>query len=147
MFFRATPDTLTKPITVIPFSKTPVGDPIAASHLTDYTVIAKAPPAASPSLLAVGGLPPRRVYIRFNIPSSILDSSTVVRATLLLNQLPNPALDPNDSLLVIPQVVLAGKVVTDPAKAAQITAAVSIDTLKLKPGDAGEKTVELARRH
>jgi len=145
MFFRATPDTTTKPLTVVPFSKTPVGESILAANLSDYTVIAKAPPPAPPSVLSVGGLPARRVYILFNIPSNIIDSATIVRATLLLNQLSNTGLDATDTVALLPQVVLAGKAVTDPAKAAQIIGAISVDTLKLKPGDSGPTNVELAR--
>lgn len=145
MFFRATPDTTTKPLTVIPFSKTPVGESIRAANLTDYTVIAKSPPPAPASVLAVGGLPARRIYILFNIPSNIIDSSTVIRATLLLNQLPNTGPDATDTVALLPQVVLAGRAVTDPAKAAQIIGAISVDTLKLKPGDSGPTNVELAR--
>jgi hypothetical protein len=145
LFFRATPDTATKPIAVIPFSRTPADDRILAAVLVDYTVIAEAPPEAPPGVLSVGGLPARRTYFRFNIPDSIIDSSTVVRATLLLNQIPNPALDPNDTLKILPQIVLAGKVVTDPTKASQIIAAVSTDTLRLKPGGSGEAGLELAR--
>jgi len=142
--FRATPDTTTKPLVVIPLSTTPLGEPIVASHLTDYTVIAKGPPPAPPSVLAVGGLPPRRVYMRFDIPSSIIDSATVVRATLLLNQISNPALDPTDTVLIIPQLVLAGKVVTDPARASQIIAGIFGDTVRVRPGDSGLTSVELA---
>jgi hypothetical protein len=145
MFFRATPDTTTKPLTVTLISKTPVGESILAANLKDYTVIAKGPPPAPPTVLAVGGLPAHRVYILFNIPSSIIDSSTVVRATLLLNQLPNNAIDPTDTVLALPQVVLAGRAVTDPAKAAQIIGSISVDTLKLKPGGSGITNVELAR--
>jgi hypothetical protein len=145
LFFRATPDTTTVPQTVAPFSKTPVGQSILAANLTDYTVIAKAPPEAPPSVLAVGGLPARRVYIRFNIPDSIIDSATVVRATLLLNQLPNTAIDPTDTVLLLPEVVLAGTAVTDPAKAGQIIGTISVDTLRLTPGGSGVKNVELAR--
>jgi hypothetical protein len=145
LFFRATPDTTTVPQTVAPFSKTPVGQSILAANLTDYTVIAKAPPEAAPSILAVGGLPARRVYIRFNIPDSIIDSATVVRATLLLNQLPNGAIDPTDTVLLLPEVVLAGTAVIDPAKAAQIIGTISVDTLRLTPGGSGIKNVELAR--
>jgi hypothetical protein len=145
MVFRATPDTTTKPLTVTLFSKTPVGESILATNLKDYTVIAKGPPPAPPILLAVGGLPAHRVYILFNIPSSIIDSSTVVRATLLLNQVPNTAIDPTDTVFVLPQVVLAGKAVKDPAKAAQIIGSISVDTLKLKPGGSGLTNVELAR--
>jgi hypothetical protein len=145
LFFRATPDTTTVPQTVAPFSKTPVGQSILAANLTDYTVIAKAPPGAPPSVLSVGGLPARRVYIRFNIPDSIIDSATVVRATLLLNQLPNTAIDPTDTVLLLPEVVLAGTAVTDPAKAGQIIGTISVDTLRLTPGGSGVKNVELAR--
>ncbi|HEY3134278.1 MAG TPA: hypothetical protein VGJ47_06570 [Gemmatimonadaceae bacterium] len=145
MFFRATPDTATKPLGVTLLSKTPIDQSILAANLRDYMVIAKAPPPASPTTLAVGGVPPRRVYVRFTIPSSIIDSSTVVRATLLLNQLPNTALDPTDTVKVMAQVVLAGKVVTDPEKASQIIAGISADTLRLRPGDSGLVNVELAR--
>ena len=145
MFFRATSDTTTKPLAVNLRSLTPVGEAILANNLSDYTIIAKAPPAASPTTLSVGGLPARRVYFRFDIPSNIIDSSTVIRATLLLNQIANPALDPTDTVRMLPQVVLAGKVVTDPEKAAQIIAGISADTLSLRPGDSGQTNVELAR--
>jgi len=144
MFFRATPDTATAPLTVLPFSKTPVGEAILAGNLSDYTLIAKGPPPAPPSVLAIGGLPARRVYIMFDIPSNIIDSSTIIRATLLLNQLPNTGIDPTDTVAFLPQVVLAGKAVTDPAKAAQIIGSISIDTLRLRPGDSGPANVELA---
>jgi len=145
LFFRATPDTATKPLVVLPFSRTPTDDRILAAVLVDYTVIAEAPAEAPPGVLAVGGLPARRTYFRFIIPDSIIDSSTVVRATLLLNQIANTAIDPNDTVKVVPQIVLAGKVVTDPTKASQIIAAVTADTLRLKPGGSGETAVELAR--
>lgn len=144
LFFRATPDTATAPLAVVPFSRTPAGESLVAQHLTDYTLIAKGPPAAPPSTLSVGGLPPRRVYVRFDIPSSIIDSSTVVRATLLLNQIPNSSLDPGDTIRVVPQVVLAGPVVTDPTKAAQIIANISADTLRITAGHGGNVEVDLA---
>ena len=145
LLFRATPDTATRPLTVIPASETPADDPIVARALSDYTVIVKAPPGAPPSVLAVGGLPPRRVYIRFNIPSSIIDSATVVRATLLLNQLSNPSIEPTDTVLIVPELVLAGIAVTDPTKAAQITAELAGDTVKVRPGNSGLTSVEVAR--
>ena len=144
LFFRATPDTATQPITVTLHSATPANESLIAQHLSDYTLIAKAPPNAPPNVLAVGGMPPRRVYAKFNIPSKFLDSSTVVRATLLLNQISNPSLDPRDTIRVVPQVVLAGTAVTDPSKAAQIIANISADTLKVTAGHGGPVDVELA---
>jgi hypothetical protein len=108
-------------------------------------VVAKAPPPAPADVLVIGGLPSRRVYLRFDIPSRIIDSTTVVRATLLLNQIPNSALDPGDTVNILPQISFAGAIVTDPTKAAQIIAGITSDTLRLKPGDSGIKNVELAR--
>jgi hypothetical protein len=143
--FRATPDTATAPLRLSPFSRTPTAEAIIAYNLSDYTVIAKRPPAGSPSNLDVGGLPPRRVYVRFNIPLSITDSATVVRATLLLNQIPNPSLDPTDTVLILPSLALAGKAVKDPTKAAQIVADIALDTLRVVPGGSGLRQVELAR--
>ena len=145
LMFRATPDTATKPLVVIPFSRTPTTDRIAASHLSDYTIVAKAPPPGSSGNLDVGGLPARRVYLRFDIPSSIIDSTTVFRATLILNQIPNPLLDPTDTVRIVPQLVLATKAVTDPTKASQIIANIAIDTVRVRPGDAGATNIELAR--
>ncbi|MFL5510717.1 MAG: hypothetical protein ACJ79J_14115 [Gemmatimonadaceae bacterium] len=144
MFFRATPDTATKPLTVIEFSRTPTDNPILAFNLRDYTVIAKAPPAGPPGTLTVGGLPSHRVYFRFVVPRAIVDSTTVVRATLILNQIPNNSLDPTDTINVLPQLSLAGTAVTDPVKAAQIVGNIAADTLKLRPGDSGTTNVELA---
>jgi hypothetical protein len=143
--FRATPDTTTHPLIVSPVSTTPSDDKIAASHLTDYTVVAKGPPPAPPGVLVVGGFPPRRVYIRFDIPANIVDSTTVVRATLLLNLISNPLLDPTDTVFILPQLVLAGPAVTDPTKASQVIADISSDTAKVRPGDAGLTGIEMAR--
>ena len=143
--FRATPDTTTHPIIVNPLSTTPSTDKIAARHLADYTVVAKGPPPPPPGALAVGGWPPRRVYIRFDIPANIVDSTTIVRATLLLNQIPNPLLDPTDTVFILPQLVLAGPAVTDPTKASQALADISSDTAKVRPGDAGLTSIEMAR--
>jgi hypothetical protein len=41
--------------------------------------------------------------------------------------------------------VLAGTAVTDPAKASQIVADISADTVKVRPGDSGLTNVEIAR--
>jgi hypothetical protein len=144
LFFRATPDTATKPLVVVPLSTTPADESIAAGHLSDYTIIAKGPPPAAPSDLAVGGLPPRRIYVRFDIPRNIVDSSIVVRATLLLNQIPNPSIDPTDVVQLLPGLVLAGTAVQDPSKAAQIETEIARDTVSVTPGGSGLTQIELA---
>ena len=143
--FRATPDTATPRLSVAPLSSTPTDDPILRTHLADYTLVVTGPPRTDPSELAVGGLPPRRTYIRFDIPRNIIDSSTVVRATLILNQVPHPLLDPADTVRLLPGLVLAGTAVTDPTKAAQIATDIALDTVYVKPGNSGPVQVELAR--
>lgn len=143
--FRATPDTATAPLTVVSLSGSPASDPILKSHLSDYTILVKSPPPAPLTDLAVGGIPPRRAYLRFDIPASIVDSSNVVRATLILNQIPNQALDPNDTLRLLPGLSLAGNAVKDPTRAAQIVTDIALDTVFVLPGSSGPVKVELAR--
>jgi hypothetical protein len=63
----------------------------------------------------------------------------------LLNQLSNAALDPTDSVLIVPHLVLAGAVVTDPVKASQVVTDIFGDTVKVRPGNSGPTNVELAR--
>jgi hypothetical protein len=68
-----------------------------------------------------------------------------VRATLILNQIPNSALDPNDTIRLLPGLVLAGTAVTDPTKAADIATDIALDTVFVMPKGSGPVQVELAR--
>jgi hypothetical protein len=142
--YRVSPDTTIAKISLTPYSKTPENQPILASSLADYTLLVKGTATGPANLLNVGGLPPRRVYMRFDIPAFLVDSVDVVRATLLLTQLPNTTIDPEDTVLVLPLVSLAGVAVADVAKAAQITALANTDTLDVTPGGSGLKTLEVA---
>ena len=83
----------------------------------------------------MGGLPAKRINMRFDIPSYSVDSSTVVRAALVLTQIPNRNMDPGDSVIVSPALVLAAKAVTDPTKAAQILAEIALSPLRVAVGD------------
>ena len=82
--------------------------------------------------------------MRFNVPSFIIDSVDVVRATLLLTQQATGGIDPGDTVLIIPNVGLAASAVTDVAKAAQIAATVTTDTLKVTPSGSGLRLLEIA---
>ena len=53
------------------------------------------------------------MFFRFNVPSRIVDSTTVVRASLLLTQMPNRLLNPRESIYVFPVPVLARPAVTN----------------------------------
>jgi hypothetical protein len=83
--------------------------------------------------------------MRFNIPAFITDSVDIVRASLLLTQIPNNQIDPNDTVFVVTHVVLATDVVTDIAKASQITAEATLDTLRAHPGASGVQVLEIAQ--
>lgn len=71
-------------------SLTPRDDNFRRGLLIDYTLAAKGNPPPGPAELAVGGIPGRRVYLTFDIPKRLLDSTQVVRATLRLNQVASP---------------------------------------------------------
>jgi hypothetical protein len=120
-------DTAIDFITEPPRSRTPVGEERIALDFTDYIVVAAGQAVPSPDVIALGGPRGRRIYFRFSIPPRITDSTTIVRATLVLTQKPGSAYGLADSIVVAPQVVIATSDVVDLSKAALIT-----DTL---PGD------------
>ena len=143
--YRVSPDTTIAKVVLAPFSKTPAAQPALALALSDYTLLVKGTATGPSTGLNIGGLPARRVYMRFNIPAFITDSVNIVRASLLLTQIPNNQIDPNDTVFVVPHVVLATDVVTDVAKASQITAEANLDTLRAHPGASGVQLIEMAQ--
>ena len=142
--YRVSPDTTIAKVVLAPTSRTPLNQPILAESFGDYTLLVKGTATGSASELNIGGLPARRVYMRFNVPAFIIDSVDVVRATLLLTQRATGGIDPDDTVRIIPNVGLAASSVTDVAKAAQIAATVTTDTLKVTPSGSGLKLLELA---
>lgn len=143
--YRVSPDTTIAKVVLSPFSKTPTDQPAQAISLADYTLLVKGTATGPSTGLNIGGLPARRVYMRFNIPAFITDSVNIVRASLLLTQIPNNQIDPNDTVFIVPHVVLATEIVTDISKASQITAEANQDTLKAHPGASGVQTLEMAQ--
>jgi hypothetical protein len=143
--YRVSPDTVIAKVVLAPYSKTPADDPSLAQSLADYTLLVKGTATGPATGLNVGGLPARRAYMRFNIPAFITDSVDIVRASLLLTQIPNTQIDPNDTVFVVAHVVLASDVVTDITKASQITAEANLDTLKAHPGNSGVVPLEIAQ--
>ncbi len=144
---RTSPDTSVAKVVLSPYSKTPTNNTSIAASLGDFTLIVKGTPPPPAGMLAVGGLPGTRVYFRFSLPSRIVDSSLVVRATILLNQVPSGSPDPTDTMHIQPYLVLAGPTVADPTKAAQILAATTIvtdQTFDTFPSTSGQGLIEVA---
>ena len=145
LFFDPVPsDTAIKPLNVSPRSMTPADNATLRDDLLDYFVIAKGAPPPPNDVLSIGGLPARRSFLRFDVPVRILDSSTVLRATLVLTQRPNRFIDAKDSVLVLPQVVTAGEEVRDLARAVTLLSSFPVDTVRVAPGDSGVRNIEVA---
>lgn len=130
-----------------PYSATPAERSVA-NALSDFVIVAqKRAPDAPPEALAIGGVPGRRGYLRFDLPRGIVDSTSVVRATLLLTQHPNRlAAHGPDSVSVYPQPVVASELVTDLQKAATLLGGGTpfrLDSLRTAPNDSGDVSIEV----
>ena len=142
--FRPSADTSVSLVTMVPRSVTPP-ETFIAFDLADYLVVAKPPPDPPSNVIRVGGLPGRRAYLRFNIPSRILDSSNVVRATLMLTQRPNGfSPGPRDTVALQQFIVTAGPAVGDVSRALLfLTGLGKSDSTRLVAADSGERDFEM----
>jgi hypothetical protein len=146
--FRVSRDTTVVPDTVVLNSLTPREDGNVASGLAMFPVIAAGALAPPPqTLLAVGGINGARTYVRFLIPSIVLDSVQVIRASLELTQAPPRfAGGSGDTLTVLTTAILAGVQVTDVATELNFlapTGAFPVDTLRVVPGQGGLRRLEI----
>jgi hypothetical protein len=129
----------------VPRSLSPLTDSLLQGDLATYPLIVVGSSPRIGQRLDVGGMPARRVYLRFRLPSRIVDSSTVVRATLTLSVKGFGGFLPGDSLTIFPQSVIATSLITDPTKAAAFLAAssiVGIDTVRASPDLADTVNIE-----
>ncbi|MBC7671578.1 MAG: hypothetical protein H7247_04085, partial [Polaromonas sp.] len=107
--YRASSDTTVKPDTLFPSSVTPPRELYQQAAFRFFPVVVKGRlPAPPVGRFIVGGLAGARSYLRFDIPPSVLDSVTVIRASLLLTQLPARTTSATkDSITVFTQPVIA----------------------------------------
>ena len=100
-----------------------------------------------PTHAGVGGVPSRRMFLRFNVPSHIVDSTTVVRASLLLTQVPNRRRRRRTIRSTSTRWRFSrGPAVTDVASALQFLGTngqFGLDSLLLAPGDSGLRSFEI----
>lgn len=130
------PDTDSSQVkTIEPKSTTPSYDSALAQRLLNYPLIVSgtAPPLGEH--LDVGGMPARRIFMQFVLPTHIVDSSTIVRATVTLHLLPNTRrgffTSPPDSMGVLAEGIVSTPAVTDPGHEAGFNApstVIGIDT-------------------
>jgi hypothetical protein len=137
-----------------PRSATPAGVPAVAATLADQTWTYAGNGMPPSDAIGVGGMPGRRAYLGFTIPSRIVDSTNVVRAQLLLTQRPVPGGVSTDTMSLYPYVVV-GNQTSDLAAAATLALQYLgtirqsagqysfTDSLRLTPADSGKRTIEL----
>lgn len=141
--FRVATDTTVPVVTMSPASLTPRDTTFGflRAALGDFMLVAKGPPYPPPGTFSVGGMPGARAYVRFAIPRKILDSTRIVRATLLLTQAPNAASPAaRDTVYVQPLSLIAGPAITDIAQAlrlAQPPGTFGLDSAAAVPIDDG----------
>ncbi len=145
--YYVSPDTSTHQVVLSPFSKTPTEPATLANDYRDYAVVARntLAPAGSQQM-ATGGVPARRSYLRFVVPAWLLDSTTIVRATLQLTQSPMRGFDATDSVTVIGQAVAATPIITDLYRSALILVPPGYfvsDSIRVAPADSGQRQIEL----
>jgi len=146
--YRVTTDTVIPTDSIFVTSRTPASDATLASLFSAYPlVVSGALPSPGGNVLAVGGIAGARTFLRFNVPSILIDSVQVVRASLLLQQLPSRVPARNaDTIAMLANPVLAGAQVTDLNLLLQLTGTgslVGIDSVRMVPKNAGLKSVEL----
>src|SRR6185436_13388832 len=66
-------DTTVTPLLIAPDSRTPSDPDFLNLRLRDYTLVLLGQTTSSPNFLSVGGVPSRRVFMRFNVPAYIVD--------------------------------------------------------------------------
>jgi hypothetical protein len=142
LFIRPSTDSTVDSITIAPSSKTP-SEQLIANEVADFQLVSSAPLLPDTDAVRVGGIPGQRAYLRFNIPSNILDSSSIVRASLILTQKPNSApFLPTDTAGVVPFELGSGAHITD-LRRALIFLYVGMDSAGMAPQDSGARTFEM----
>ena len=146
--FRVSSDTAVKPDTLFPSSITPAGDIYQQAVFRLFPVVVKGRlPLPPVGRFVIGGLSGARAYLRFEIPPVVLDSVTVIRASLLLTQVPARSTGATgDSLTVHTQPVLASPSVTDVFTASTFLGAAGlygIDSVRFAPRDSLPRSIEL----
>jgi hypothetical protein len=119
-------------------------------YLANYQLVLKGSPPPPSNVRPVGGLPSSRLYMRFILPSALIDSSTtIVRASLILHQLGDQTFSRVDSVSLTPRVVIASPNVVDISKAALLLAeptTVPLAAVRVNPNETRTDTLVLVSR-
>jgi hypothetical protein len=111
-----------------------------------YALVDRGSAAPDASTLIVGGYPAYRSYLRFSVPKSITDSSTIVRAEVLLTQRRSTFASAKDTVTIVPLVPTTTTAITDLRRILDLAADgsfASLDTARLVPSDSGLRALNV----
>lgn len=146
--FDPASDTLYRPLDITPSTVLPGAerDDVLRLSYTVYTLAARGALPRIAGTMRVGGFPAQRPYLRIDLPSSIIDSSTIVRAELVLTQAPSGGADRGDTIAVQPMVGIARQGITDPYFATALAVdgrLAGVAPLGLVPRDSGQRVFNI----
>ena len=146
ILYRPSKDTSARALTIAPASAGPLDRDDIKRDLMDYMLLLKNTTPKLAGVMTLGGIPGQRVYMRFNLPRRLTDSTTIIRATLRLTQRPFPFGGAKDTVVIHPHIVLASANIADNRRASTLiglSGLVVTDSLLVIPRDSGQKTIEL----
>ena len=117
-------------------SVTPVTDTSLLARLIHYPLIVQGAITDSMDALNIGGIPARRVFLRFALPPRIIDTANVIRATLMLHPKPQPLQLPSDTIVLYPWPVVSSNKVMTAAEATNFIVSntiYSLDSVQVVP--------------
>ena len=142
--FRPHFDPALTSVEVAPRSRAPE-DVFVRIPMRDYLVVIRESAAAPADVLRVGGIPGRRIYMEFDIPQFLIDSTDLVRATLELTQRPNPTSPrASDTVVVREERLIVSREVTDLYRRLLFVERFrALDSLLFVPTDSGLRHFEM----
>jgi hypothetical protein len=137
-------DSATVRPTIVPVTYSPVEPAFLRFPLADFqiTVVGS---SAGANTLRVGGSPAQRVLLRFDIPSRIVDSTVVVRASLMLTQRPSTSSEAGDSVFLHVVPIAASSEIRDLHTQLEFAGLFQVDSLRTVPKDSGVVSLEMVR--
>jgi hypothetical protein len=144
--YDANTDTTYSPIVVQASTTIPQGTTEQILSYTVYSLIDVGSPPPPTNTLTVGGFPAWRTYLRFDVPKHISDSSTIVRAELLLTQRRSFFGSYQDTVSILPIIPTGTALVTDLRRMLDLSADglfAAVDSTRLVPSDSGVKAINV----
>jgi hypothetical protein len=144
--FDPSTDTTYAPLTFAPTTSYDLATVETNLAYTTYTLTDVGSPPPGPNTLLIGGYPAYRSFLRFDLPLAIVDSTTLVRAEVLLTQRPSRFVNAADTIAILPLVSTASSTITDARRIIDLTAEgplAGLDSTRLVPRDSGLRVINV----